>query len=247
MARSALTGRISLTDQYDEGRGGASIEGMEVHHAATTSDSALISAVMGAREVSSNYGILRDGTLVQFVDERNRAWTSGSGYDDRRLVTVEVVNEGGEPDWRWSDAAFDMAARLIADVATRYGFPIDRDHVIPHRDLNARWGRSYSTRCPGEWLLARYDALLELARKYQAGKPANGSGSAATNTEDEDMNYINIQGKAGARRGGCYAVFNLGGGKFVAEYIGGIDRAAGPLVSDDAAIARLQKRISGLA
>lgn len=78
----------------------------------------------------------------------------------------------------------------------------------------------------------------------QIGVPGKDS---TTSPEEDEMNFINIQGKSGARRGGCYAVFNMGGGKFAAEYIGATNLVAGPLVTDEGAIGRLQARISGLA
>lgn len=59
-------------------------------------------------------------------------------------------------------------------------------------------------------------------------------------SEEDEMNYINIQGKAGARRGGAYIVIGREA-FFAGKFVDGI-----PVISDEGAIAELQKRISGL-
>lgn len=80
-----------------------------------------------------------------------------------------------------------------------------------------------------------------------SGGGSGGGGGSTGDGEEEEVNYIKITGKSGARRGGVYAVFALGGGKYAATFIG----SGGPnnlnAVSDDGQIAELQKRISGLA
>ena len=61
-----------------------------------------------------------------------------------------------------------------------------------------------------------------------------------THGEDEEVNYINIKGRAGARRGGAYIVIGrqaFFAGSFVKDL---------PVVSDEATIQAMQKLISGL-
>lgn len=97
------------------------------------------------------------------------------------------------------------------------------------------------------------DFTRALATNY--GQVGGGPGTTSTGTPtpiieqgDNDMNYINIQGKAGARRGGTYAIFRDNAGNYSAVFIGA---GAGPkdlaAVTDEGAIAQLQKRITGLA
>lgn len=117
----------------------------------------------GSREVSANYVIGNGGEIVGVVPEEFRAWTSGSSSWDGRAITVEIVNETGAPDWRISEKAMDAVARLMADVSTRYGFPLDRNTVVTHQELYSRYGASYPTACPGPFLQPRIDTLIAQA------------------------------------------------------------------------------------
>lgn len=93
------------------------------------------------------------------MPEEYRAWTSGSPNDggkgadwDHRSITFECINESGDPDWKISAAAQESIARLLADVATRYGFTPKRGktgNVFGHRELWQYFEASYPTACPG--------------------------------------------------------------------------------------------------
>lgn len=193
MTHSALADRTQWTSDRSS-RDGARVDRFIVHHAATTSLAAILALFQpGGRQVSANYALGSDGTLVATVDEVYRAWTSASYIDDRRAVTIEVANSSAGGSWPVSDAAFDKLARLIADVAGRYGFPITDDTVLTHQELYTRFGRSYATACPGD-LQRRKGELLRLANHYLGG----GSGSAVVtptqpaapdieSEEDDDM------------------------------------------------------------
>lgn len=177
MTHSGLTNRIQLTS--DSSTRTAGIDRFIIHHAATTSlDNTLALFQPGGREVSANYALGSDGTLVLAVDEDRRAWTSSSSYWDGRAVTIEVANSVAADPWPVSDASFDKLARLIADVATRYRFPINDDTILTHQELYTRYGDSYATACPGD-LQRRKGELLQKAISYQSG----GGGSSPSTTK----------------------------------------------------------------
>lgn len=170
MTHSPLTKRIILTSDCDS-RNGTKVDRFIIHHAATTSLDAIISLFRpGGREVSANYA-LKDRQLICTVDERNRAWTSGSAAWDNRAITIEVANSKAGGSWPVSSESFDTLARLIADVSKRYGFPINDNTVLTHQELYRRYGDSYATACPGD-LQRRKGELLRLANKYRGGKSA---------------------------------------------------------------------------
>lgn len=175
MTHSSIAKETHWTHQKSS-RDGAKIDRFIVHHAANTSVDQTLHLFDGARQVSANYA-LGNGRVVATVPEEERAWTSGSYEDDRRAVTVEVSNSKAADPWPVSDIEFDNLARLIADVATRYKFPIDDDHVLTHQELWTRFGRSYATACPGD-LQRRKAELLELANRYAA---------PTTERDDEEM------------------------------------------------------------
>ena len=54
-----------------------------------------------------------------YVEESNRAWTSGNADNDNQAVTIEVANDGGAPDWHVSDTAFAKLIDLCVDICRR--------------------------------------------------------------------------------------------------------------------------------
>lgn len=91
---------------------------------------------------------------------------------------------------------------------------------------------------------AQIDPVPFISARLATTAGATSTPATSDTTQEDDMNIIRIKGKAGARRGGLYAIFN---GK-EAVYLGDDPSAVGiPLITSDAAIAALQKRITGLA
>lgn len=177
MTHSKLTTSIELTSDSSS-RNGAKVDRFIVHHAATTSLQAILNLFKpGGRTVSANYA-LKDNALVCTVDEDRRAWTSASASWDGRGVTIEVANSRAGGTWPVSIASFHMLAKLIADVAARYGFTINDTNVITHQELWTRYRASYATACPGD-LQRRKAELLKLANDYRAGIRSTGGTKAS--------------------------------------------------------------------
>jgi len=182
MTHSSLTNQIRLSPQRS-GRGGVRVDTFLIHHQAGTNDNAVIdSMVSGSKGVSAQYTISNEGRLTLVVDERDRAWTSGSPSDggkgaawDARSITVEIENETAGPDWRISDAALNTAARLLNDLRRRYGIV----NVLGHSDLWTRFRASYPTYCPGPNTVA---AILSRATTLAGG----GDSTPIDNTQEED-------------------------------------------------------------
>lgn len=167
MTHSGLTDRIQITSESSPRLRG--IDRFIIHHAATTSLENILALFQpGGRSVSANYAMGNDGTLVLAVDEDRRAWTSSSAEWDGRAVTIEVANSAIGDPWPVSNEAFHKLARLIADVAARYNFPINDDTILTHQELYTRYGASYATACPGD-LQRRKGELLALANHYRFG------------------------------------------------------------------------------
>lgn len=154
---------------------GRKIRGWIIHHAATTSRSAVLSMMStGSRQVSANYVI--DGQhIIGVVPEEYRAWTSASSIGDGENLTVEIVNNAvGATDMTWtiSNESYASIAKLIADTADRYGFTIDRNNIIGHREVLGRYQQGYSTSCPSGIDL---DRVVRDARAVVEGAPAGRS------------------------------------------------------------------------
>lgn len=163
MTHSVLTSRI-VTSPKSSSRNGAVIDTVLIHHVAGTNGEATLKMMAdpNAREVSANYVITNEGEIVNVVDERFRAWTSGSKYDggkgaawDRRSITIEIENETGAPGWKISVAALRAMAALLNDLRSRYRIV----NILGHRDLWLRFRASYATYCPGPETVAQVVSL----------------------------------------------------------------------------------------
>lgn len=117
-------------------------------------------------QASTHYGVGKNGEIWQWVEETDMAYgngrTSTPTWDlitdkNPNLYTISIEHEGftGQP---WTEAMQDADAFLIADIAKRWGIPLDRDHVIGHCEIYGK-----KPNCPGtglDWkkLMARLNA-----------------------------------------------------------------------------------------
>lgn len=157
MTFSGLTNHIRVSEQSSS-RNGCDIKYVLLHGQASTNNEATVDAmVSGSKEVSANYTIDNEGNIFGIVPEERRAWTSGSSSDggkgaqfDRESITIEIENSTGAPDWKFSAAAEESAARLIADIHKRHPnvVLIRINGVIGHRELWTLYRASYPTACP---------------------------------------------------------------------------------------------------
>lgn len=142
-------------------RAGDKVQYFVVHHAAATSSvDALRTRFMNAndRKVSPNWLIGKDGSVSEIVPpDKFRAWTSGQF--DYNAVTVETQNTSGDPTWGISEESHIAIAKLVAWASKRYGFPIDRTHVIGHREVPGA-----ATACPGPSM--SLDRIVDLAKTF---------------------------------------------------------------------------------
>lgn len=105
-----------------------------------------------ASQLSAHYGVGRDGTVLQFVEEEDTAfhagivvnptWTGIRGGLNPNLYTIGIEHEG-QPDDPWSDAQYSASAELVAEIAGRWAIPLDPAHIVLHREIRA------SKTCPG--------------------------------------------------------------------------------------------------
>lgn len=70
-------------------------------------------------EASSNYGIASSGEIGCFAGEEYRSYCTSNRAVDNRVITVEVANDGGAPQWHVSDVAIRSLVRLLVDVCKR--------------------------------------------------------------------------------------------------------------------------------
>jgi N-acetylmuramoyl-L-alanine amidase len=93
--------------------------------------------------VSAHYLVVRDGTIIQLVDERARAWHAGasrwgSSIDiNSSSIGIELDNNGREP---YPQAQIDALLALLADLRQRYALPaanfLGHSDVAPRRKVD---------------------------------------------------------------------------------------------------------------
>lgn len=108
-----------------------------IHHSGDDSvDQALRTLTDPVRRVSAHYLIGRDGTIIQLVDERARAWHAGAshwGADsdvNSASLGIELDNNGHEP---YSETQISALLRLLADITERYHIPAA--NILGHADV----------------------------------------------------------------------------------------------------------------
>lgn len=128
-------------------------------------------------EASSHFLICRDGTIVQFVDETDVAWTQGRAvnptwplYDpavNPNLVLIGIEHEGHSGQ-EWTEGMYRADLALTLHLCERFQIPPLRPYLLGHNEIDPRDRRH----CPGDsfpW--ARLLAELA-ARQAEAVPPA---------------------------------------------------------------------------
>ena len=133
-----------------------------IHHTGNPTDDDLSAAEIDASHkgqgwacIGYHYVIRKDGT----VEQGRPHWTVGAhayGHNSHTIGIHVCGNfEIGEP----TDAQIESLAMLLANLCTDYGIPIDRDHIVGHREL-------MSTACPGRNLYEMMDTIVGKANFY---------------------------------------------------------------------------------
>lgn len=121
-----------------------------------------------SRKASSNYGIDGKGHVGLYVEEKDRAWTTGSREIDSKAITIEVANDGGAPDWHVSDTALNKLIELCTDICKRNG--IAKLNYTGDKSGNLHMHRWYqNTNCPGPYLGSKFKYIADEVNKRLAG------------------------------------------------------------------------------
>lgn len=134
-----------------------------IHHTGNPTDDNLSAEEINASHqaqgwtcIGYHYVIRKDGT----IEEGRPHWTVGAhAYGDNdHTIGIHVCGnfEIGEP----TQAQIESLAMLLANVCDDYGLPIDKDHVVAHRDLMA-------TACCGDNLYNQLQTVRGKAIWYQ--------------------------------------------------------------------------------
>lgn len=167
------------------------IQGITIHHMAgiLTIEECGEGFANPERQASSNYGIDSDGRVGLYVDESDRAWTSGNAENDNRTITIEVSNSQTGGQWPISDAAYDKLIDLCVDICQRnhiselrYTGDISGNLLI-HKMFQA-------TACPGPFLEER---MSDIARQVNERLGSSSDSSQNSLSNEEQTIHVDYQ------------------------------------------------------
>lgn len=147
-----------------------------------------------SRQASSNYGIGSDGRIALYVDEENRSWCSSSAENDHRAVTIEVANDGGEPDWHVSDKALASLINLCVDICRRNG--IKKLNYTGDKSGNLTMHKWFAaTGCPGPYLSGKFPYIANEVNKRIDGTDTKSTAAANTSAKPKYLTYDEFEKK----------------------------------------------------
>lgn len=129
---------------------------------------------------SCTYGVGKDGSISQGVDEANRSWCTSSRSNDHRAITIEVASDKDHP-YTVTDQAMAALLDLLEDICRRHGkkklvwlgnksktlayTPAADEMILTVH----RWFANKA--CPGQYLLERHGKIAaEVTRRLEEKK-----------------------------------------------------------------------------
>ena len=167
---SPLVSKVHLSTKYNVRT--EKISKITIHHAAgvISFENLLNYVATVGRDMSANY-VLSGGKLGLVVEEKNRAWTSSSAWNDQRAVTIEVANSSKGGNWPISDADLNMLIKWCADVCKRNGIPKlyydgTKNGTLTFHEMFA------NTNCPGPYIKSKANYICNEVNKLIGVKSA---------------------------------------------------------------------------
>jgi hypothetical protein len=106
-----------------------------IHDIEGTAGSAIQAFQDPSRAASAHYVVSDAGQIWQMVAEHDIAWHAGNWDYNTRAIGIE--HEGyayAQPTW-YTPAMYNQSAYLAASICSRWGVPMDRQHVIGHSEV----------------------------------------------------------------------------------------------------------------
>jgi hypothetical protein len=137
---------------------------------------------------SAHYLICKDGSVIQYVEERDTAFHAGIAVNptwklirqgvNPNFYTLGIELEGASSD-PVPDTQYAACAALVADIATRCEIAIDADHIVLHSEIRA------SRSCPGDTF--QRDAFVQQTMLAAAAPPLTALHTQVTILRDTNL------------------------------------------------------------
>jgi N-acetyl-anhydromuramyl-L-alanine amidase AmpD len=76
-----------------------------------------------------------DGHIAQMVETKNVAWHAGNWYINGHAIGIEHEGFAISGATWYTESMYSASANLVKYLATKYGIPLDRAHIIGHDDI----------------------------------------------------------------------------------------------------------------
>jgi N-acetyl-anhydromuramyl-L-alanine amidase AmpD len=89
-----------------------------------------------SRAYASSHYVIRssDGHVTQMVENKNVAWHAGNWYVNTHAIGIEHEGLAVDPSL-YTEAMYASSAALATHLASEYGIPLDRAHLIGHDEV----------------------------------------------------------------------------------------------------------------
>lgn len=104
-------------------------------------------------KASAHFGI-SDAIVYQWVGEENVAYHAGNYAMNQRSIGIE---HDATLTKNASEQTYKTSATLVREISDRYNIPLDRTHIIGHKEVKA-------TQCPGT---IDIDKIISLAKREE--------------------------------------------------------------------------------
>ncbi len=149
---------------YNKGRK-KKIQGIVLHTIVGSAASAIATFKNPASQVSAHYVIAMNGNITQMVNDGDTAWHAGRNFNNNTIFqgnandsTIGIEHDdGGDPTHSpRSEALYQSSGKLVGDLCRKHGIPIDRTHIVGHREI-------YGVKsCPGNLDM---DKIINIAKQ----------------------------------------------------------------------------------
>ncbi|WP_405388485.1 N-acetylmuramoyl-L-alanine amidase [Streptomyces sp. NBC_01102] len=112
-----------------------------------------------AHQAATHYIVGQNGRVTQMIRELDVAYHAGNRSYNERSIGIEHEGFVDRPK-DFTPEMYAASARLTAAICTRYGIPVDRDHIIGHVEVP---GTDHTDPGP-HWNWPHYINLIRTAR-----------------------------------------------------------------------------------
>jgi N-acetyl-anhydromuramyl-L-alanine amidase AmpD len=212
---NSLVTRTEASPNFDEGRGGKTIDRIVIHIADVPTVQQVVNTFTNAStKKSSHYLVGQDGEVVQFVSEADTAWHC-KGSNQRSIGIEHIAVKRGGADYPRrngttqhfdaqapSQIEYETSAALVASLCDKYSLPINRTTIMGHREADSSTGH---TSCPdGNWDWEYFMRLVS-SRTCQPQDISQSMGFARSLGQSFSVHWPGVPYIAQSTGGSCWA------------------------------------------